>query len=56
MIKDLKQERLNSGYSLKEASAMVNVSERSLQRYESRPGKTPVDVFVRLHTMYKSKS
>jgi len=53
MLEDLKQARLNSGYSKKEVSTMIKISERSLSKYESVPGKTPADVFIKLLAVYK---
>lgn len=53
MIIDLKQERVDCGYSVKEASVMVEISEKSLSRYEKTPGKTPVHIFLKLRSIYK---
>lgn len=50
---DLKQARLNSGYSKKEVSTLINISDRSLSKYENIPGKTPADVFIKLLKIYK---
>lgn len=54
MINDLRQARMRSGYTIKEVSEIVKISTKSLSRYENQPGKTPVDVFIKLHSIYKS--
>lgn len=56
MIIDLKQARIKNGYSIKEASVMVDISENELMRYENIPGKTPVHIYFKLHTLYKNET
>jgi len=52
MMPDLKEARIKSGCSQKQISTMINISERTLSRYESEPGKAPIDVAVRLLSIY----
>lgn len=50
---ELKEARIKSGYTIKQISEMLKLSQRALLKYEMRPGKTPVDVYVRLLSIYK---
>jgi predicted transcriptional regulator len=50
---NLKEARLKSGYTIKQVAAMVKLSQKALSKYEMTPGKTPVDVYVKLLSIYK---
>lgn len=52
-VLQLKEARIKSGYTIKQISEMLKLSQRALMKYEMRPGKTPVDVYVRLLSIYK---
>lgn len=53
MRTDLKQARIQSGYTKKQVSDMIKLSQKALTKYEKTPGKTPADVFVKLLLLYK---
>lgn len=52
MLPDLKKARLERGLSLEKISDEVNVSPRTLSKYETSPGKTPIHITVRLMRIY----
>ncbi|WP_212970666.1 helix-turn-helix domain-containing protein [Paenibacillus cineris] len=52
MVPDLKRARLERGFTLKEVSSKIQVSEKTLARYETIPGRVPVDVTVKLMRIY----
>ena len=56
MKNNLRESRLNSGYSVKKVSSMVNVSSQTLLNYERNPGKTPIDVYYKLTSIYRNPS
>lgn len=52
MIKNLQEARKSSGYTLDEVTTMIKISVKCLVKYENDPGKTPVDVYVKLLSLY----
>lgn len=44
--------RVNAGFTLKEAAKLLNVSERTISRWESGKASPTVDYFIELCRLY----